>query len=187
MDRGFSPATIAETGKDSNRPLHLIEIWFDTQLVPMTDSYRAINWNGNVYIATGHLLNFSGVEESAELQVTQATVTLSGVDQVWIANVMQQNYIDRRLVIYKGFLDAADALVVDPGPIFDGRMDAPVIDEDPASGQCTVMITAASHWTDFERTPGRHTNDAEQQIWFPGDKGFEFVSQLNKQIIWGRP
>jgi hypothetical protein len=50
-----------------------------------------------------------------------------------------------------------------------------------------VRVRATSLFADFERRTGRHTNDAEQQIHYPGDKGFEFVSELrDKQINWGR-
>ena len=76
-------------------------------------------------------------------------------------------------------------VVIDPIAIFDGRADSPMIEEDPDSGKCVVVLAAAQHWVDFERRPGRHTNHEEQQIWFPGDKGFEFVSGLNREIKWG--
>jgi hypothetical protein len=61
-----------------------------------------------------------------------------------------------------------------------------VINENPDEGSCTIAISATSHWVDFERRPGRHTNHAEQQVWFPGDLGFEFSSEIVKEIRWGR-
>lgn len=78
-------------------------------------------------------------------------------------------------------------VVVDPIAIFDGRCDQPSITEDPESGKCVVTIDAASHWVDFERIPGRHTNDSEQQLWFPGDRFFEHVHAQAREVIWGRP
>jgi len=102
-------------------------------------------------------------------EVTQVSIQLSGVVQDSIALLLSNNYIDRRVVIYKGFYKRG-RVVVDPISIFDGRADSPVIEEDPGSGKCTVTLSAAQHWIDFERLPGRHTNDAEEQIFFPGDK-----------------
>jgi hypothetical protein len=90
------------------------------------------------------------------------------------------------LRIWKGFLDANLAVVVDPILIFEGRMDSPVIDENPDNGSCIVSVSATNAWVDFERKSGRHTNHEEQQIFFPGDRGFEFVSELTKEITWGR-
>jgi hypothetical protein len=112
------------------------------------------------------------------------TVTLSGVDQVYIAEILQHNYIDRRLVIRKAFL-TGDTAVVDIIPYLDGRIDQPIVNENPEDGTCTVSLTAGSHWIDFERTSGRHTNDAEQQLWFPGDTFFELVGASRDDIKWG--
>jgi len=184
--RGASAAVIAEVAKPANQPIHLFELYLSGATVFATDAYREIVWNGNAYPALGHLVGFSGVEESADLSVTQASVSLSGVDQTLIAAVLQYAYIDRRLVIRKAFLSTeGDAILIDPFPLFDGRVDAPVIAEDPDAGTCTVTLAVSSHWIDFERTPGRHTNHDEQQIWSPGDTGFSRISALNREIKWG--
>lgn len=185
MDRGASAGVIAEYAKDANQPVHLFELYLDGATTYATDAYRSIDWNGNTYPALGHFLEYSGIEEAGDLTITQASVQLSGVDQTLIAAILAYEYIDRRLVIRKGFLDGSEAVLIDPLPIFDGRVDSPAIEEDPTDGRCIVTISASSHWIDFERTPGRHTNHEEQQIWFPGDLGFEYVSQLNRQITWG--
>ena len=126
------------------------------------------------------------MEETAELQVSQVKIVQSGVDSAFISAYLSYEYIDRRVVIRKAFLADNETVLVDPFPIFDGRCDAPEINDDPDSGTCTVAISASSHWVDFERRPGRHTNHDEQQFWFPGDLGFEYVSQLNKELTWGR-
>ena len=184
-NRGASSAFQAEAVKAANIPIHLVALYLEGATVFATDAYRPIIWAGDTYAAVGHLLGFDGIEETADLSVTQARVSLSGVDQTLIAGVLEYAYIDRRLVIRKAFLDDDEAVIVDPVPIFDGRCDAPLIEEDPVSGQCTVTLAVSAHWIDFERKPGRHTNYDEQQIWFPGDKGFEFISQLNREIKWG--
>lgn len=183
-DRGASAAVLAEIGKAANEPIHLFELYLDAETVRLTDAHRPLAWNGADYIALGHLLAYDGLEETAELTVTTVRVSMSGVLQDTVALVLTHDYIDRRLVIYEAFLSGA-GVVVDPVAIFDGRADSPIIDEDPDSGKCQVVLAAAQHWVDFERRPGRHTNHEEQQIWFPGDRGFEFVSGLNREIRWG--
>ena len=183
--RGASPALISEAAKPSNQPVHLFELYLDNAFTFATDAYRTLTWSGSTYVANGHFLSFDQVEETADMKVSTTNVVLSGVDQSVIAHVMTHAYMDRRLVIRKGFLDTNDQLMVDPIPILDGRVDAPQIAEDPDSGTCTVSLSVSPHWIDFERKPGRHTNHQEQQIWFPGDLGLEYVSQLNRQIKWG--
>ncbi|MEI6317411.1 MAG: hypothetical protein WCS09_02775 [Pseudomonadota bacterium] len=171
---------------DRNQVVHLFRADFSSGTTYATDAYRPVVWGGNTYLANGHLLSYTGIEESAELQVTQARFALSGVDQSLISTVLLENVLDRRIRVWTAFLDADDAIIGDPILIFDGRMDAPSIDEDPAGGSCTVAISASNQFADFNRRAGRRTNDAEQQVLFPGDRGFEYVSALTRSITWGR-
>jgi hypothetical protein len=184
MNRGASGAVIAEIGADKNRPIHLFELYLDGATTYATDAFRTMVWNATTYPALGHFLDYDRIEETGDLSITPVTVQMSGVDQTLIAAVLAHEYIDRRLVIRKAFLSGASAVIVDPLPS-EFRVDSMSIEEDPDSGKCVVAISASSHWIDFERTPGRHTNHEEQQIWFPGDLGFEYVSQLNREIKWG--
>ncbi len=185
-DRGATAAVIAELGKSKNQPFHLVDVDFDVTPQYITDAWANIVWNGQTYTALGHFLGFSDIEESSELQVASLTIQLSGVDQSEIAAVLGENYIDRPIRIYKGFLDENNAVIADPVLIFEGRMDSPVIEENPDDGTCTVSVTATNAWVDFERLSGRHTNHEEQQIFFPGDMGFEFASEVTGEITWGR-
>lgn len=185
-NRGASTAMLTELGKSRNQPFHLADIVFDSAPVYVTDAWTNIVWGGHTYTALGHFLSFSDIEESSELRVANLTAQLSGVDQSLVSAVLTQLYIDRPLRIYKGFLDDNMAVVASPILIFEGRMDAPVIEENPDDGSCTVSIAATNAWVDFERRSGRHTNHEEQQLFFPGDKGFEFVSAVASEITWGR-
>ena len=186
MDRGSSSAFQTEVAKSNNRPVHLVEVYFDDETVYMTDAFKDITYNSNNYIAVGHFMGFSDIEEAAEVIVSSVTLSLSGVDQVWISRVLNKAYIDRTVKIYTAFLDDAQALIVDPVLIFEGRMDTPAIQEDPESGKSSVSVSATNSWVDFSRKTGRHTNHEEQQIHFAGDKGFEFASEIVKDITWGK-
>jgi hypothetical protein len=132
-------------------------------------------------------MGISDIEEAAEVIVSSVTLSLSGIDQVWISNVLQEDYIDRTVKIYTAFMDESWALVVDPVLIFEGRMDQPSIEEDPDAGTSSVSVSATNAWVDFSRKTGRHTNHEEQTLHFAGDKGFEFASEVTPDIIWGRP
>ena len=185
--RGFSGSVLTELGQPRNQPNHLVALHLDSGVLRFTDAHRAILWGADTFTAVGAVLRIDAIVETADAQITELGATLSGVDQTLIAVVLAQPLIDRRMVIYKGFLNSSDALIADPGPIFDGRIFASGIDEDPESGSCVVSVRAASHWADFERRPGRHTNHEEQQLFFSGDLAFEFVSEINRQLYWGRP
>jgi hypothetical protein len=157
--------------------------------VYMTDSYRQIVWNGNTYGALGHALTFSGLTESAELRIADATLQLSGIDQSWISIILSKQYVDRRLLIWKMFFNqATEALMVDPVAIHDGRMDDPRVDEDGPAGKSTVTIKSRDQFADFEKLCGRHTNPIDQNLWFPSDRAFDLVAQnagSQMTLLWG--
>lgn len=185
MDRGASAGFVAEILKSRNQPVYLVEVWFDDGTIRMTDGWINVLWGGNTYTANGYYLGFSGLSETNDMTIPNVTVQVSAVDQTWIAIALSKPYLDRRIAIYKAFLDYTMAVISNPLLIFDGRIDTMEISDDPGHGTCTIAVSASSQWVDFQRTPGRHTNDDEEQIWYPGDRGFQFVTNINQQIKWG--
>ena len=186
--RGASVAVKAEWAATANAPAHLIELRLDSATVYVTDSYRTIVWDGNTYLALGHMIGFAGLVESAEVRVADVSVQLSGVDQTMVALVLDNDYLDRRLLIYQFFLDTSDAVIASPVLIHDGRIAEAGVSEDGESGNSTVTLKSRDSFADFERMNGRHTNPAEQKYLFPNDASFDLLAQLagqNRQIIWG--
>ena len=129
---------------------------------------------------------FSSIKESVEIIVSKITLSLSGVDGSMISRFLNKQYIDRDIRLYTAFLDSSQVLVVNPILVFEGRMDTPVISDNPVGGKSTITVTATNTWVDFSRKTGRHTNHEEQQIFFAGDKGFEYASEIVKDIVWGK-
>lgn len=187
MGRTLTTAMSNALGETTLTTCHLLTVYMDSETVRLTDGHKDITYGAATWVASGEFLEFDGLEELLGMELTQVTVSLSGVDQSWIAVFQQQEYIDRKITIHLVVMDSEDRLITDPLMQFDGRIDRPQILSNPEDGSCTVAVTATNQWVDFERAPGRRTNSQEQQIWFAGDLGFDYIPQLiNKQIIWGR-
>lgn len=186
MDRGSTLAFQNEVIKPENMPVHLVSIHLDSEILYMNDSYKTINYGGNDYLGVGHFMGFSDIEEASEIIVSTMTLSLSGIDQTMINLVLNNNYINRVVKVWTAFLDVnSHVLVIDPVLIFEGHMDSPTISEDPDGGKSTVAVSATNAWVDFDRKTGRHGNNEEQQILFPGDRGFEFADQNTSDLVWG--
>lgn len=167
--------------------VHLLDVTTSSTTVYITDAYRNLSYGGNTYTALGYLLGFSDIEEFAEIQVSSVTVSLTGVDQTMISTFLNYQYLERPLLIYKGAVSNEGQLIADPVLSFSGRIKTATISENPDDGSSVFSVEAASRWTDFERRPGRHTNNHEQQHWFPNDRGMEYAHQTIERINWGYP
>lgn len=186
MSRGSTAQFQNEVVKSQNMPVHFVSVHLDDYTLYMNDSYKPIIFNGHDYLALGNLMAFSDIEESAELIVSSMTLSLSGVNQQMISVVLNEEYIDRQVKVYTGFLDVATHVLLDtPVLIFEGKIDTPSISEDPDAGYSIVSISVTNAWIDFTRSTGRHANNEEQQILFPGDLGFEFAAQNTSELVWG--
>ena len=183
-DRGMTAAVITEAEKSQNKPFNLVEIFFTTGTVYFTDSDRDISWNSNTYLAAGSFLTFSQINEQNALTVSDIEVQLSGVDRTYLTTILGETFMDRELIIRKGFFNDSNAVVVDPIIIYSGKMDQPTIIE--SSDGCTIAVTVANLFVDFQKTNARFTNNESQKLFFPSDNGFAYAHQIIKEINWGR-
>lgn len=184
-DRDMSAAMLAEIAKDSVRMVHLIKIGLSTPEY-LTTAHKDISFNGDSYFAIGHILKIGTVTESLAMRVNSINLTLSGADQSFIATFLSQNITNKTLQIWLGFLDSGGSLIPDPLEIFSGRIDSFKVSEDTISGSTQISATAANHWVDWEKVAGRRSNDHDQQLYYPGDLGLEFASQIVKDLKWGK-
>jgi hypothetical protein len=184
MDRGASAGFLTELAQAKNSPVYLVDVYFDSSTDRMTDAYKSLTIGGHTYNAFGHFLGFSGLSETEGMNIPNVTISISGIDQSWIATALDTDFLDRSIVISKTFIDSTGLVTIDPVVIFDGRMDGMSIQDDP-NGTTTVSITATNQFADFNFAPGRHTNMAEQQFFFPTDLFFEFASSVTPDITWG--
>lgn len=180
--RGATGAVLTEWTANECRPVHLLEVDFNPYLY-FTDAGNNVDWNSHTYLAS-QFLGFSSIKETSELLANSCTVSLSGVDQSIVAALLQETYLHRRLKIRIAMLNGNLLVVSSPVLIFDGYMTQPSIAVDPDNGQVNCSVEAVSLFQ-FDRTRGRHSNDTEQQRYFPGDRGFKQVISIPEKIFWG--
>jgi len=165
------------------KPFRLLAMHFDGGTEYRTTCYKPIVFGGNTYLPS-NILGIGAVKESLELRVPTLDVTLSGVNQANISTALTEGSLDRVVQVWRGLLDANEALVADPVEVFKGRIDDYNFTEDDDSASLTWGCV--SHLADFERITGRRANDDDQQFNFAGDKGFEFAALVSVDVKWGR-
>lgn len=183
MSRGLTPATVTALSADNINLCTLIQLDFTTA-IRLTDYDRDISALSTTFTGSGHLLDIDQVSESSALKVNATKLVLSAVEQTYVSLFLNNAYIDVRARIWKTVLDSADAVIGDPILVFDGRITG--YDIEDRTTQSLINIYLASHWKDFEKKSGRKTNHNMQQLFFPGDDGFEFASAAVKDLKWGK-
>jgi len=171
----------------------LIEMHFSTPLYFTTtninlqyDSPTAPDAGTNTYLAQGLFLNYGDIIENSDLRVGTLELNFTAVDPTMVAVLINNDFIDKRVVLYRTVLGSDYSFTDDDVfTIFDGRISGWAISEE--QNTANVSLSVASFFADFNRTNGRRTNPASQNLYFPNDRGMDFSPQIVKDIRWGRP
>jgi hypothetical protein len=183
MTRSIDAATITELAKDNFNLATLIQFDLSSTLY-LTDWGRNLSALSQTWSSSPHFLGVGDVTETSNLRVNTLDITLSGVEQSYVAIFLSQNYIDRPVKIYRAAINSSDAVIGAPILLFSGLITNYSIQDSKETSTITVQL--ASHWKDFEKKVGRKTNHNSQSIHFPSDKGFEFAAKSIKDLKWGR-
>ncbi len=207
MSRDLSDNTIDNISQDVVYPFFATELRFDgdNTLRLWTGQGTLVLDDGTSWVGTGNLLNISAIEETSELAVKGATLTLSGVPSEVLSLALSEPYQGRVCNIYFGTFSQGSILqesssyillqdgsrinleTTDKGfnEIFSGYMDQMNIEE---SGETsTIQLLVENKLVDLERARVARFTSGYQKSIYAGDLGLDFVEDLqDKQISWGR-
>lgn len=206
MTRDVSPAVLNSLDDEVVYPFYAIELLFDDdKVLRMWTGYGTLFFEGVNYYGTGQILTVDTVEETAEISARGATLTLSAVPANVLSLALSEPYQGRVCNIYFGMftsgnlLTESDAFIVqedgskillqtqDTGltQIFSGYMDQMNIDE--GADSTTMTLTVENKLVDLERVRVARFTSAYQKSIYSGDKGLDFVEDLqDKNIVWGK-
>jgi len=209
MSRDLIPDTIQSISQDVVRPFFAVELKFDGEntLRMWTGQGTLILADGTEWVGAGDLLNISTIEETSEMAVKGATVTLNGIPSNVISLALGQPYQGRVCNIYFGTFTVSDGsllqedssyILLEDGSkiilqgssnqfneIFSGYMDQMNIQEEAETS--SVELTVENKLVDLERARVARFTSGYQKSLYENDKGFDFVESMqDKQVSWGR-
>ena len=117
MARGLTSSIKTELATGVIDPVLLVEIEFGTPVYLTNapfDITSSVSGSSRTYLTNGHLKNITGINETNKPTKNSLQLTLSGVDQTYISIALSENIINKEVYIYRGFLDANNALISDP-------------------------------------------------------------------------
>jgi hypothetical protein len=167
------------------RPFFLVSIQVLSTTLYLWSGMGDVTWGGHTWTGVGSFGGVSGITSSSEIAAERVTLTLSGIDPTLVSvafNEIRQSYPVR---IYIGFTDADGSVVVTPVLVCAGTTDVPTLND--AGDACTIQLTVETPMVDLQRACGRRYTHDDQQISYPGDKGFQYVPGIQQwQGQWGK-
>ncbi|MEZ0263022.1 MAG: hypothetical protein ACAH80_18600 [Alphaproteobacteria bacterium] len=160
----------------------LMEADFDSAPVRLFTGTGTITIDGVDYLGSGKLISMSPAQETAEIQATNATIQLSGVQQADIAVALTEKYRGRACRLKLAFFTDAGVLIGEPVPIFSGRMDVMTDNGDTANP--IITMTAENDLVRLSVAKHRNRTHEDQQIDYPGDRGLEFVPAMQNKTLY---
>lgn len=147
-----------------------------------------IEYNGNTFTATGDLLNIEELEEGTELTTRGLTITLNGVDPAYQAEMQGNGFVRAPVDVLLATVPEGTNVPSSISFFHRGYCDSPMTEVDYENGLMTVQVETNSIFTDLDRKPDLlRCSMASHQTRHPGDRFFEFTSDVDLEEIWKVP
>lgn len=198
--KNLSSAFIAQLTKPGVQPVFFVSIAFANETLymwsgfgPITPAGPATNPlstfpYGQTFVGLGELGKLSAVPQTSKVQAQNITLSLSGIPGSLVTEAINQVRLNGMATVWFGFMNGQGALLssADPFQIFYGALDVPTLTD--SGDTCAIAITCENPLVSLNLAPNKRFNDADQQVYYPGDLGFSFVDALaNVNLFWPSP
>ena len=170
-------------------PFFAVSLAFSTGTLYLWNGYGDISLTAggstNTYTGLGDATGISPIDEQSAIQASGANLVLNGVKSSLISTALSAQYTNRDGKIFLGMFDTSKSDIADVYTLFVGKMDVMIIRETGETS--TIELKLENRLVALERAIERRYTDEDQKNLFSGDKGFEFVPDLqDKQLVWGK-
>ena len=181
MSRDLTPTTVTAIEQPEVYPFFAVELQFSSGVIRMWTGQGTLTLgDGTQWIGLGQLLSISAIEETSEMSVKGASITLSGIPSNLISLALNEPYQGREAKIYFG-INGEDVF----NELFSGYMDQMNIEEGVETA--TIELAVENRLIDLERARVARFTSGYQKSVYPNDDGLNFLEDLqDKKIPWGR-
>lgn len=140
------------------------------------------------YLAQGDFIGFSTVSEDFDVKLGKFSIVLSGANTTMVNKFLNKDFEGSPVEITRAFLDYDTLQPIGYMKIFDGYLYNLTVQESAVT--CTIEISCATLWADFDRTAGRKTDNHSNWNFQDGnssDKAFNKTAVIGTQEFnWGK-
>jgi hypothetical protein len=183
--QGLDSSIVNRLGADEQALFFAVKAEFDTDDILVWSGIDDLVIGSDTYTGAGTLLSVSNSEDNLELKSNGLVVALSGMDTTVVNYALTENYQNRPITIFMGYVMGGTNEVAGTLTLFKGRMTSLVINDTPEGS--TVTIDAENRLVDLDRPSNLRYTKESQNFLHSGDTGFNRVASLqDKQINWGK-
>ena len=102
--QGLDSSIVNRLGADEQALFLAVKAEFDTDIVRVWTGIDDLTINSETYTGAGELLSISNVEESTDLKSSGLSVGISGMDTTVLNLALTENYQNRFITVYLGYL-----------------------------------------------------------------------------------
>ncbi len=171
---------------ETNHTLFLAcEAQFDTETLRVWNGINDTTINGQTFTGASGLLTVSDIQDNTEMKSSSLTVSLNGMDATVLNLALTENYQNRLITLFLGYLDGGTDEVCGTMTIFKGRMTQMSIDDTPEGSR--ISVNAENRLVDLNRPNMLRYSKESQEFLHTGDDCFNQVNNIaDKEIFWGR-
>tara|TARA_R100000773_G_scaffold12525_1_gene11573 strand:- start:963 stop:1619 length:657 start_codon:yes stop_codon:yes gene_type:complete len=181
---GIDSAISTLLAEDHQIIFFAVKAEFDTEDIRIWTGDNDLTIGSETYTGVGTLLQIGEVEDNLELTSTNLSVSLAGMDSTVLNLALTENYQNRFITLFLGFLSGGTDNVIGTMTVFKGRMQSMSINDDPNGS--IITIDAENRLIDLNRPSNLRYTKESQKFIDSSDNCFGRVQLLvDKEIIWG--
>jgi hypothetical protein len=181
--------TALETALSADEASLALLVYIDWPSSPQPDvrfwtGVGDITYDSETWTGTGDLGHIDKIADSLQKNDIGIELTFNYLNDDLRNEVVTTDPVGSDASIYLALLDNATRTVTAAYEIFPGFVDEVEIVDGGDSG--SVKVRLASELARMARPVSFALSDSHQKDIFPGDKGMEFATRMDEQILWGR-
>ena len=147
--QGLDSSIVNRLGADEQALFLAVKAEFDSGDVRVWTGTDDLSINSETYTGAGELLAISETQENIDLSSQGISISLTGMDSTVLNIALTENYQNRFVTIFLGYVMGGTNEVAGVVTIFKGRMTALTVADDPEGA--TIAIDAENRLIDLDR------------------------------------
>ena len=184
MPRDLHPDTAAALSQDGIYWAVLCMFTFRSGVRWLWSGPETLTLNGQEYTGVGSMGQLGAIDEGSSGEAEGTSVTLSGVDPVYLAEALTDVVQGAPAKIWFALLTPGMTVIGTPYLWFSGIVDSPPAAI--AAEAMSIVLQLETQLANHERASSLKYTSADQRLLHPDDTGFDHVEQENDiALVWG--